>query len=196
MWSRVVRTLGLAKPHYQQRAGPARPRLLLTVSCIEGLQVCLWPERRKGHEGIAYLFGQTDGTVTLAVSAFRPEARTTPGSFFVEPRAMARGVRAAADLSLQVVAQVHTHPHAAYHSDGDVEGARIRYAGYASIVLPNYGRHLPHLDGAAAFVFGAAGTWLELTPEEVIVIPERVPWTRRNGVASATTARFAMQGDA
>ena len=173
MWERLAHFLGFKSSDYTPPAATSRPKLLLTEACIQGLQVCLTPEMRKGHEGIAYLFGRTDGVVTIAVTAFRPEAKTTPGSFLVEPRAMAIGVRAAANLGLQMVAQVHTHPGAAYHSGGDVEGARIRYPGYGSIVLPDYGRHLPRLDGAAIYFFGQARDWIELSPNEVNVIPER-----------------------
>ena len=171
MLARFARFLGFAKPNFRRPAVPTRPKLLMTQACLDGLQASLAPETHKRHEGIAYLLGRTDGTITLAVSAFRPVAKTTPGSFFVEPKAIAPGVRAAARLGLQIVAQVHTHPGAAYHSDGDVEGARIRYAGYGSIVLPDYGHHLPRLDGAAVYVFGASGQWTELRPAEVILIP-------------------------
>jgi hypothetical protein len=83
---------------------------------------------------------------------------------------MAAGVRTATNLGLQIVAQVHTHPGTAYHSDGDVEGTRIRYTGYSSIVLPDYGRHLPSLTGAAVYVFTSDGQWDELEPRQVIVI--------------------------
>lgn len=175
MFSRIARLIGIGKPRYTRPVAPARPKFLITDSCVDGLGKCLAPERQKGHEGIAYLLGRTDGDVTLAVTAFRPEAKTTPGSFFVEPRAMARCVRAAADLGLQIVAQVHTHPGAAYHSDGDVEGARIRYAGYASIVLPEYGRHLPRFDGAALYISTRTDEWLDLTPEEITIVPGSAP---------------------
>jgi proteasome lid subunit RPN8/RPN11 len=174
MWTRFARLLGLGKPLYTRAAESSRPKLLLTEACLAGLQDCLAPEMCQGHEGIAYLFGRTDGEITLAVTAFRPEAQTTPGSFLVEPPAMARGVRSAVNLSLQVVAQVHTHPSMAYHSDGDVEGARIRYPGYSSIVLPDYGRSLPRLDDAAAYFFDRSNTWVQLESNEVVVIPERV----------------------
>jgi proteasome lid subunit RPN8/RPN11 len=174
MWTRLSRFLGPKKARYTRSAEPSRPKLLLTQACLEGLQVCLAPEMHKSHEGIAYLLGRTDGAITLAVTAFRPDAKTTPGSFVVELRAMARGVRAAANLGLQVVAQVHTHPSMAYHSDGDIEGARIRYLGYGSIVLPNYGRSLPRLDDAAVYIFGVANAWVQLETTDVIVIPERV----------------------
>ena len=164
MWTRLARFLGRGKPRYTRSTVPSRPTLLLTEACLAGLHVCLAPEMCKGHEGIAYLFGRTDGAITLAVTAFRPAAKTTPGSFLVEPPAMARGVRAPATLRLQVIAQVHTHPSMAYHSEGDVEGARIRYPGYSSIVLPNYGRSLPRLDDAAVYVFDRAHTWVQLEP--------------------------------
>lgn len=175
MFSKIARLIGLGKPRYTRPSAPARPKVLITEPCIKALDACLAPEQQKGHEGIAYLLGRTDGTVTLAVTAFRPKAKTSPGSFFVEPRAMARCVRTAANLGLQIVAQVHTHPGAAYHSDGDVEGARIRYAGYASIVLPDYGKHLPHFDGAAIYISSHTDKWLELSPEDVTVIPGKLP---------------------
>ena len=44
---------------------------------------------------------------------------------------------------LQVVGQLHTHPGEAHHSAGDLEGMRIRYPGYFSIVVPDYGSQLP-----------------------------------------------------
>ena len=174
MWTRLVRFLGLGQPRYTRPPVPSRPKLLLTEACLAGLHACLAPEMCQGHEGIAYLFGRTDGVITLAVTAFRPAAKTTPGSFLVEPPAMAHGVRTAANLSLQVIAQVHTHPSIAYHSEGDVAGARIRYPGYGSIVLPHYGRSLPRLDDAAVYVFDRANTWVQLEPNDVIVIPERL----------------------
>lgn len=171
MLTRLVRILGLAKTQRREPAQPPRPKLLITQACVDALHACLSSEIRKGHEGIAYLLGRTDGTVTLAVSAFRPKAKTTPGSFHVEPVAMAVCVRTAARLGLQIVAQVHTHPGVAYHSDGDVEGARIRYIGYASVVLPDYGRRLPHLDEAAVYVFCGNRGWTELDVAEVVIVP-------------------------
>ncbi|HEX7360659.1 MAG TPA: Mov34/MPN/PAD-1 family protein [Bryobacteraceae bacterium] len=109
------------------------------------------PETDLGHEGIAYLLGLTNGSSTVIVGAIRPESHTTTGSFSVSSVAMARVVRAASNVGLQVVGQIHTHPRAAFHSDGDDDGARIAYDGYISIVVPNYGRELPSFRGAAIY---------------------------------------------
>jgi proteasome lid subunit RPN8/RPN11 len=131
------------------------------------------PEIAMGCEGIAYLLGQTDGATTLVVGTIRPESRTTPGSFSVSSVAMARIVRRANDLGLQVVGQVHSHPGQACHSAGDDEGARISYDGYVSIVVPDYGRRLPSLAGAAVY-FYRQGAFSKLAVEAVKEIPARL----------------------
>jgi proteasome lid subunit RPN8/RPN11 len=150
----------------------AAPRLILTQGCVAALRACLEPEIRKGHEGISYLAGRSDGTTTLGIAAMRPEATTTRGSFNVSAPAMARIVRAAATRGLQVVGQIHTHPGEAYHSDGDEDGARIAYTGYVSLVLPDYGRRLPAFDGAAIFMFRAPGGFVKIGSSHFTIIPE------------------------
>ncbi len=161
------------KPRFKPGPPPA-PRLVISEACIAALGECLAPEIRKGHEGIAYLLGQSDGVTTLAVAAMRPESRTTRGSFAVSAPAMARVVRAAVDHGLQVVGQVHTHPGEAFHSEGDDEGARIAYSGYVSIVLPDYGRRLPALAGAASFFFRAGSGFVPLGESRVTIVAGRL----------------------
>jgi proteasome lid subunit RPN8/RPN11 len=156
------------------RVDPLGPRLILTESCLEALCTCLEPEVRRGHEGVAYLLGQTDGTVTLAVAAVRPEAVTTPGSFSVSAPAMAKVVRTATKAGVQVVAQVHTHPGTAYHSDGDVEGARIVFGGFISAVLADYGRGLPGLDGSAVYMFRSGTGFVEVAGDRIGILPGRL----------------------
>ena len=164
---------------HKPKSIPIRPqpaKLLVTAGALDDLMTALMQSQRLRHEGVAYLLGRTDGTVTLAVAVFAPEAQTTAGSFHVQTRAMASCTRAAARFELQVVAQVHTHPGRAYHSDGDVEGAKIRYPGYASLVLPEYGRHLPSLAGAAAYLWQKPYGWVELSDDDIIIIPANGPW--------------------
>src|SRR5438094_280854 len=97
-------------PIPQPRIAPPVPKLLLTQACLEGIAAGLDPEVRKGHEGIVYLLGRTDGVTALATTVFRPDAITTPGSFHVPPEAMAACVEVAAKYEMQVVGQLHTHP--------------------------------------------------------------------------------------
>jgi len=168
IWTRIHQLLtrkGSYKP------GPAAPsRVVFPESCIRTLQDCLAPETSRGHEGIAYLMGQTNGETTLAAGAIRPQARTSEGSFEVDIAAMASVVRTAVRNGLEVVGQVHTHPGHAYHSGGDETGARIAYTGYVSIVLPYYGRQLPSLSGSATYMYRAGVGFVPLDSEYIIVL--------------------------
>lgn len=142
-----------AAPAYREVSTPPPCRVILTESCLNAMRSCMAPEIELGHEGIAYLLGLTNGVSTVIVGAIRPESHTTIGSFNVSSVAMARVVRAASNVGLQVVGQVHTHPGSAYHSGGDDDGARTAYDGYISIVVPGYGRELPSLLGAAIYSY-------------------------------------------
>jgi hypothetical protein len=125
------------------------------------------------HEGIAYLYGLTDGSTTLVAGAARPQARTSPGSFDVSSVAMAQVLRAIDTAGLQLVGQAHSHPEEAYHSDGDDAGAKIAYQGFTSIVLPRYAIELPSLAGCAAYFFHDHH-FVELDRDAVTVFPARL----------------------
>lgn len=169
----ALKRLFAKKPHYKP-GPPPPPRLVISQGCIDALAPCLAPEIRNGQEGIVYLLGQSDGTTTVALAAIRPEAQVTRGSFVVSVPAMAKVVRAAVDRGLQVVGQIHTHPGDAFHSDGDEDGAHIAFTGYASVVLPDYGRHLPALTRAAAYVFQAGKGFVPLGAPNIVIVPGRV----------------------
>lgn len=158
------------RPRVRIALAPTEPMLHIAEQCQSALRLCLEPATQRRHEGVAYLLGRTDGTTGLCVHAVRPRATTTPGSFNVEPREMALVVQTACDLDLQIVAQVHTHPRGAAHSDGDEDGANIRYDGFFSIVVPDYGIHLPDLSGAATYHYSAASGWTLLRGDRLRVV--------------------------
>jgi hypothetical protein len=169
MLKKIAELLGFGQP--QGRRLPPDPKILFTRDCFEAVKAGLAPKIQQGHEGIIYLLGRTDGLVTLAAGVFRPFTRTTAGSFDVP-----------------LVGQIHTHPGEAYHSDGDVEGARIRHRGYVSLVIPDYGRHLPNLAGSAAYIWQDE-RWVELSVADIIIIPGAGPWIAKNGSISETAGR-------
>ena len=124
---------------------PCRLTVVLTEHCLQEITQGMESNVQRRHEGIAYLIGLTTGTTTLAASARFPDAATTWGSFDVGNEEMAKVVGEAAGSNLQVVGQIHTHPMDAFHSKGDLEGMRIKYPGYFSLVVPEYGTLLPSL---------------------------------------------------
>lgn len=170
--SEWLKGLGRGKRKLIQAAKPRR--IVLTASCIRAIEYCLKEYTKKRHEGICYLYGVTGEEIVLAVSAIKPEAQTTYGSFFVSTKSMARVVRAGANSGLQVVGQVHTHPQQAFHSPGDNEGALTAYDGYVSIVLPDYGKELPSFKGAAFFLYVKGQGFIEVPISKVKIVPEVV----------------------
>lgn len=148
--------------------------LVLTSACVKSIHMCLKDNISKCHEGICYLYGVIGEDVSLAVSAIKPDSETTFGSFFVSARSMARVVREGANNKLQIVGQVHTHPRQAFHSDGDIDGARIAYDGYFSIVLPNYGIDLPSFINAAYFIYISGQSFVEVPVSNVRFVSEGI----------------------
>ena len=130
--------------------------VVMTTQCRDQLTKQLRGSVQQGHEGIVYLVGLTTGSTTLALSAMIPEVSATPGSVDVSAPELGKIIRFAALSGLQVVGQLHTHPGGAYHSDGDLAGMRIRYPGYCSIVVPNYGANLPSLQDAHTLIWTRA----------------------------------------
>jgi proteasome lid subunit RPN8/RPN11 len=159
------------KPRYRVIAKRPTQRVLFAETLPFALQRCIAREIADGHEGVAYLFGQTDGFTTIILGAIRPDAVTTQGSFNISSAAAALAVRKVNDLGLQLVGQAHSHPGQAYHSEGDEIGARIAYTGFVSIVVPNYGRQLPSLNGWAAYFF-SDGRFIELRGDQIRGVPQ------------------------
>ncbi len=108
------------------------------------------------HEGIVYWGGIEVPVGAVALAAVSPTAATTWGSFRTEAEANCDLVVALAQLGLTLVAQVHSHPGAwVDHSDGDDSGALVRFAGYWSLVVPDFARTgMRPLDKVGVHLFG------------------------------------------
>ena len=165
-----------AKPAPYRLVTPEQPRhIAMAAACVNALRSTLAAEIVRAHEGIVYLIGHTDGFTSIVLSVFRPSAKTTHGSFHVDALAMRQVVEAANAHGLQVVGQLHTHPGTAFHSDGDVAGTLIRFGGFVSIVLPDYGARLPALEGAAIYMFcRRERRFIELGLTDLSILPERL----------------------
>lgn len=68
---------------------------------------------------------------------------------------------------LRLIAQVHTHPSDAYHSDTDDEYAIATTAGCLSLVIPDFATREFHLSDCAVYRLDKEGSWLRLAPSRV-----------------------------
>ena len=141
--SYFARLLRRQRPNFRSFC---RPTAIFTVGCLQEVKEQFIEPEILGVEAIVYLLGITNGETSLAVSGVKPKAESTPRSFDVGSAELGKVVRLAAETGLQVVGQIHSHPRFAFHSAGDLKGMRIRFPGYFSIVIPDYGACLPSLE--------------------------------------------------
>ena len=93
------------------------------------------------HEGVVYLGGAEVADGAVALVALSPDAETTGGSFQTDLESNTAVVRALGELGLELVGQIHSHPGDwVDHSDGDDQGALVRFQGYWSLVVPAFAR--------------------------------------------------------
>lgn len=128
---------------------------------LEALQV----PGRAGREGVVLWLGEPSQEA-LRVAKVHVPAQHATNDMFKIPRA---SVMALLDLvgstGLSVVAQVHTHPMAAFHSTADDTWAIVRHEGALSVVLPRFALDTDVVGfwrDAAVFQLSAANQWLEV----------------------------------
>ena len=68
---------------------------------------------------------------------------------------------------LRLIAQIHSHPTDAYHSDTDDEYAIATAVGCLSLVVPDFAAEPFSLPRCAIYRLSAAGRWEELTLQQV-----------------------------
>lgn len=78
----------------------------------------------------------------IIVQAYRPEQTAGRCWFEVPASAMRSLMTHLRKNGLKAVAQVHSHPGRAFHSDTDDEWAIVRHEGGLSIVVPNFARSI------------------------------------------------------
>lgn len=68
----------------------------------------------------------------------------------------------------RLIAQVHSHPSDAYHSDTDDQYAVATQVGSLSLVVPDFASNPFDLLACATYRLSASGKWVELRPGEVM----------------------------
>lgn len=105
--------------------------------------------------------------------AYRPEQIVDIDFFRIPQEGMRSLMRHLKETRLQILAQVHSHPEQAYHSEADDAWSIIRRVGAVSIVIPffaaatnkdNFGSH------AATYRLNDANCWVEVAFADVVEI--------------------------
>ena len=86
--------------------------------------------------------------------------------YFVNTQTLFLLNKALNETGVKLLAQVHSHPTEAYHSDADDQFAIVTAEGGLSLVVPDFGRVAPDLSLWAVYRL-TDGFWRELNESEV-----------------------------
>lgn len=118
--------------------------------------VVLWLGRRR-HDGL------------IVERAYRPLHQARVDEFHIPSQGMAALHLELRRNRLMVAAQVHSHPHEAFHSLADDRWAVVRHEGALSLVVPHFAgrtRVDNFLEQAKVFRFSSKAEWLEVPRAE------------------------------
>lgn len=71
------------------------------------------------------------------------------------------------ERSLRLIAQLHSHPGEAYHSETDDRYSVVTARGGLSLVIPDFAAGPFTLDSCAVYRLEVGGEWIEVPPREV-----------------------------
>lgn len=120
-----------------------------------------------GREGLILWIGKNNGDTFNVTELVIPEQRgirTSDGvCVVIEGNALAQLNVDLYKRQLQLIAQVHSHPGAAYHSPMDDEYAIASRVGCLSLVIPDFAKRSFSLEECATYRLSAESEWTELS---------------------------------
>jgi hypothetical protein len=129
---------------------------------------------REGLEGIALWAGERAGTTFRVRHTLVPRQQGTRSaqglSVAVGPEELHRVNVWLYENRLQLIAQVHSHPTEAYHSDTDDAYPIATTIGCLSLVVPDFARGPFLLTECAVYRLGADGRWGRLSAGQVLAL--------------------------
>lgn len=126
---------------------------------------------RSGYEGLGLWVGRVAEETATVDRALIPEQRLIRGpsgvGVFVDGAELHRINVWLFDNGLRILAQIHSHPTDAYHSDTDDDNALATAAGSLSLVVPDFAKGPFDLSQVAVYRLDSAGTWVPVSPAAV-----------------------------
>lgn len=138
---------------------------------------------REGLEGVALWAGQRDGHTFRIQRTIIPEqdaTRTEQGLLYVVNGAELRRINQELyEGGLMLVAQIHSHPSRAYHSDTDDAYPIVTVLGGVSVVVPDFGRKGINLTTWEVYRLQRGQDWAHLSSFEKTALIHLVDDTPR-----------------
>jgi hypothetical protein len=151
------------------------PKVAVRAAAIQETMAHLRAAGELGCEGIALWVGQTQSQRLTVSEAYIPEqygVRTASGLIaFVDDEALHKLGVWLYERRLELIAQIHSHPQDAYHSDTDDAYAIATKQGAFSLVVPNFGAEPFAFANCAIYRLRHEG-WVVMSAKEVATVFE------------------------
>jgi hypothetical protein len=139
--------------------------------CVENAYSFLKKAGKKSYEAVALFAGKIEGhnaVVTEVICPLQESSRSRYGLMYtVDGKELHRINLWLYENKLRLIAQIHTHPTEAYHSETDDEFPIVTTLGSLSIVVPYFAKgKLDYLDWAYYRLFSET-SWEELEHSDI-----------------------------
>lgn len=126
---------------------------------------------QSGYEGLGLWVGTISDETATVETAVVPEQRLIRSAsgvgVYVDGAELHRINVWLFEKGLRILAQLHSHPTDAYHSDTDDANALATTVGSLSLVVPNFARAPFDLSQVAAYRLDGRGNWMAVPPRAV-----------------------------
>lgn len=140
-------------------------------SLVDEMQLFLRKVGATGREGMVLWRGFADGNLFSVTDILIPRQRglnTEDGVCVVVDEDEMHEINVSLFQSgLRLIAQVHTHPTNAYHSETDDKYAIATTTGSLSLVIPNFAAGEFDITNCAAYRLDKGGGWIHVPPRQV-----------------------------
>lgn len=145
--------------------------IVFPQSCVNDVYEHLRECGQQGVEGVALFAGSISGSTFIVKAAIIPQQYTSRSEeglmYMVKGEELHRINMWLYHNKMSLVAQIHSHPNEAYHSEADDAYPIITTVGGISIVVPNFGFGLICKDDWAVYRLSENGDWNQQSRNQV-----------------------------
>jgi proteasome lid subunit RPN8/RPN11 len=151
-------------------------RVRVPRNVIDSTRAHLYAVGLHGCEGWVFWVGRVVDNLAVIAAAYVPEQKAYKSEdgvcVVVEAPALHKLNVWLYQNKLELIAQVHSHPGLAYHSDTDDRFPIATTAGAFSIVVPNFARAPLDIANCAVYRLEKSSMWTEMSRQSVEVMME------------------------
>lgn len=125
---------------------------------------------KKRIECVVLWLGREEESFIKIHQVYRPEQMAGADVFRIPPVSMQKLLTELGEKDLMIAAQVHSHPHEAFHSRADDAWAIVRHIDALSLVLPNFSMQtsaVSFFEDVKTFHLTSANRWIEVNKGEI-----------------------------